>query len=47
MIKRILYVHAHLPFVKHPEIEDCLEERWLLQAITETYTSFEMPVQAF
>jgi 1,4-alpha-glucan branching enzyme len=32
-----IVLHAHLPFVKHPEIEDCLEERWLFQAITETY----------
>ncbi len=29
--------HAHLPFVRHPEYEDFLEERWLFEAITETY----------
>lgn len=32
-----IVLHAHLPFVKHPEIDDCLEERWLFQAITDTY----------
>ncbi len=30
-------LHAHLPFVRHPEFEDCLEEDWLFEAITETY----------
>jgi 1,4-alpha-glucan branching enzyme len=30
-------LHAHLPFVRHPEREDALEERWLFQAITETH----------
>lgn len=30
-------LHAHLPFVRHPEYEDCLEEDWLFEAITETY----------
>lgn len=32
-----IVLHAHLPFVKHPESEDSLEERWLFQAITECY----------
>ena len=32
-----LVLHAHLPFVRHPEYADCLEERWLFEAITETY----------
>ncbi len=32
-----LVLHAHLPFVRHPEHEDFLEERWLFEAITETY----------
>jgi len=32
-----LVLHAHLPFVRHPEHEDFLEERWLYEAITETY----------
>jgi 1,4-alpha-glucan branching enzyme len=32
-----LVLHAHLPFVRHPEHENFLEEDWLFQAITETY----------
>ncbi len=35
--KWMLVLHAHLPFVRHPEYEDALEERWLYEAITETY----------
>src|SRR5437870_13634269 len=30
-------LHAHLPFVRHPEHEDFLEERWFFEAVTETY----------
>jgi 1,4-alpha-glucan branching enzyme len=30
-------LHAHLPFVRHPEHEEFLEEDWLFEAITETY----------
>ncbi|HZI88833.1 MAG TPA: 1,4-alpha-glucan branching protein domain-containing protein [Candidatus Polarisedimenticolia bacterium] len=30
-------LHAHLPFIRHPEYEDSLEERWLFEALTETY----------
>lgn len=32
-----LLLHAHLPYVRHPEFEDFLEEDWLFEAITETY----------
>jgi 1,4-alpha-glucan branching enzyme len=32
-----LVLHAHLPFVRHPEHPDFLEEDWLYEAITETY----------
>ncbi len=32
-----LILHAHLPFVRHPEKIDSLEERWLFEAITESY----------
>ena len=32
-----LQLHAHLPFVRHPEYEDFLEEDWLYEAISETY----------
>ncbi|MBN2444722.1 MAG: DUF1957 domain-containing protein, partial [Spirochaetales bacterium] len=30
-------LHAHLPFVRHPEYERFLEENWLFEAISETY----------
>jgi len=32
-----IILHAHLPFVRHPECEDFLEEDWLYEAVTETY----------
>jgi 1,4-alpha-glucan branching enzyme len=32
-----LLLHAHLPYVRHPEHEYFLEENWLYEAITETY----------
>ena len=32
-----IVLHAHLPYVRHPEAEQCLEELWLMEAITETY----------
>ena len=32
-----LVLHAHLPYVRHPEHEFFLEERWLYEAITECY----------
>jgi len=30
-------LHAHLPFVRHPEHEHFLEEEWFFEAMTETY----------
>lgn len=30
-------LHAHLPYVRHPESDNYLEERWLFEAITEAY----------
>ncbi len=33
----ILLLHSHLPLVRHPEYESFLEERWLFEAISETY----------
>jgi 1,4-alpha-glucan branching enzyme len=36
----MLVLHAHLPYVRHPEYNDSLEERWLYEAITETYIPF-------
>jgi len=32
-----LVLHAHLPYVRHPQYEEFMEERWLFEAITETY----------
>ncbi|MBI3301325.1 MAG: DUF1957 domain-containing protein [Deltaproteobacteria bacterium] len=32
-----LILHTHLPFVRHPEYDEFLEEGWLYEAITETY----------
>ncbi|HHX50857.1 MAG TPA: DUF1957 domain-containing protein, partial [Clostridia bacterium] len=39
MIKGYLTIvlHAHLPYVRHLDREDYLEEKWLHEAITETY----------
>lgn len=30
-------LHAHLPYVRHPERDDPMEERWLFEALTDTY----------
>ena len=30
-------LHTHLPYVRHPEFEDSLEERWLFEALSESY----------
>ncbi|GAB6042371.1 glycoside hydrolase family 57 protein [Endothiovibrio diazotrophicus] len=32
-----LLLHAHLPYVRHPEYKSFFEESWLFEAITETY----------
>lgn len=32
-----LVLHAHLPFVRHPEYPEFLEEDWLFEAVSETY----------
>jgi 1,4-alpha-glucan branching enzyme len=32
-----IVLHAHLPFVRHPEYPEFLEEDWLFEAISETY----------
>jgi 1,4-alpha-glucan branching enzyme len=32
-----LILHAHLPYVRHPEHESFFEENWLFEAITECY----------
>ena len=33
----LLVLHAHLPYVRHPEYDRFLEERWYFEAVTETY----------
>ncbi|NUN50051.1 MAG: DUF1957 domain-containing protein [Candidatus Brocadiae bacterium] len=33
----LLVLHAHLPFVRHPEHAEFLEEDWFYEAVTETY----------
>jgi 1,4-alpha-glucan branching enzyme len=33
----MMVLHAHLPYVRHPEHPDFLEEDWLYEANTETY----------
>src|SRR5262245_52148614 len=32
-----IVLHAHLPYVRHPEHERSLEERWLYEALWESY----------
>jgi 1,4-alpha-glucan branching enzyme len=32
-----LVLHAHLPYVRHPEHEEFLEEDWFYEAVTEVY----------
>ena len=33
----LLVLHCHLPYVRHPEHEDFLEEDWFYEAVAETY----------
>lgn len=37
MSYQAIVLHAHLPYVRHPEHPTFLEEDWLFEAITETY----------
>jgi len=32
-----IILHAHLPYVRHPEYDEFLEEDWFYEAVTETY----------
>jgi 1,4-alpha-glucan branching enzyme len=32
-----LVLHAHLPYVRHPDYESFFEENWFFEALTETY----------
>ncbi len=40
-----IVLHAHLPYVRHPEHEDSLEENWLYEAITDTYIPLLMVLE--
>lgn len=40
-----IVLHAHLPYVRHPESEEYIEERWLFEAISETYIPLLMYYQ--
>jgi 1,4-alpha-glucan branching enzyme len=39
-------LHAHLPFVRHPEHARFLEEEWLYEAMTETYIPLLLEFEA-
>jgi len=32
--KFVLMLHAHLPFINHPDFPSFMEERWLFEAMT-------------
>lgn len=32
-----IVLHSHMPFIRHPEIKDSIEERWLFEAMNECY----------
>ncbi|MCL2182528.1 MAG: DUF1957 domain-containing protein [Chitinispirillia bacterium] len=38
-----IVLHAHLPYVRHPEVSYMMEENWLYEAVTETY----IPILAY
>lgn len=42
-----LLLHAHLPFVRHPEHEKFLEENWFFEAVTETYIPLIQMLEGF
>lgn len=37
-----IVLHAHLPYIRHPEDPGIMEERWLFEAITECYVPLIM-----
>ncbi len=39
-------LHAHLPFVKHPEYDYFLEEHWLFEALSESYIPLLMQFES-
>ena len=42
-----LVLHAHLPFVRHPEHEHFLEESWLYEAVVECYLPLLQKMRAW
>lgn len=40
-----LILHAHLPYVRHPEHEYALEEKWFFEALTECYIPVLMTME--
>ncbi len=42
----VLVLHAHLPFVRHLDRDDRLEEVWLFEALTETYIPWLQRIEA-
>ncbi len=40
-----LILHAHLPYVRHPEHEYSLEEKWFFEALTECYIPLLMVME--
>lgn len=41
-----IILHTHLPFVRHPEQENVLEENWLKETLTESYMPLLMMIDA-
>ncbi len=41
-----IVLHAHLPYIRHPEHEKFLEEEWFFEALTETYIPLLKAFQA-
>src|SRR5437868_6721641 len=42
-----MVLHAHLPYVRHPEHPEFLEEDWLYEAMSETYIPLLMMLEGF
>lgn len=41
----VFLMHAHLPFVRHPEYDRFFEENWLFEAMSETYLPLVQALQ--
>jgi 1,4-alpha-glucan branching enzyme len=42
-----IVLHAHLPYVRHPEYDSFLEETWLFEAIIDTYVPLLRVLEGF